>query len=281
MLENTSSTTKAPRRRWVGVLLSLFVPGFGLIRARRIWRGIAWFLAVQVIGVLAVLIAIWRSIPFWGVLAGLVIALGCELAMLVDSFRAGRLNARLWLIFVAALLAITLLPSAPHLFARAFRIPTDGMAPTLRGRSHGPADQIIADRLCYMLSAPKRGDLVVFHPPAMAVAKNPADPEIFFFQRVVGLPSEKIEMREGHVLANGRQLGESDGIPEIHYMTLPAGPLMANWRVYEVPQNAYFMLGDNSPNSYDSRYWGYLPKSNIYARVSRIYYPFSRVSVPR
>ncbi len=243
MLENTSSTTEAPKQRWVGVLLSLFVPGFGLIRAGRVWRGVVWFLVVQVIGVFAVLLAICRSVPFWGVLAGFVIALSCELAMLVDSFRPGRLNARLWLVFVAALLAIVFLPSAPQFVARVFRIPTDGMAPTLRGRSHGPADQIIADRLCYILSSPKRGNLVVFRPPAMAIAKTPADPEILFFQRIVGLPGEKIEIRGGHVLADGRQLGESDGIPEIHYTTAPAGPLIADSRVYEVPQDAYFMLG--------------------------------------
>jgi signal peptidase I len=274
MSENTSPTTEAPKRRWVGVLLSLFVPGFGLVRAGHIWRGVAWFLAVQVIGVLAVLLAIWRSIPFWGVLAGLVIALGCQLAMLVDSFRPGRLNARLWLIFVVALLAIMFLRSRVHLFAHAFTMPTDGMAPTLRGRSHGTGDCVIADRLCYMLSPPKRGELVVFRTTGIAEIRA----DTFFVQRLVGLPGEKIDIHDGHVFADGRQLGESDGIPDIHYTTGPARPFMAK---YEVPQDAYFMLGDNSPNSFDSRYWGYLPASNVYARVSRIYYPFSRVSVPR
>lgn len=281
MLQSTSSPTKTPGRRWVGVLLSLFVPGFGLIRAGRIWRGVTWFLALQVIGLLVILIALWRSVPFWGVLAALVISLGCELVMLVDSFRPGRLSPPLWLVFVPAALALTLLPSPGHLFARGFKIPTDGMAPTLRGQSDGPADQIIADRLCYRFSSPKRGDLVVFHPPAFAMVKTPADPEIFFFQRVVGLPGEKIEIRGGHVLANGRQLGKSDGIPAIHYMTGPAGPLTAEASVYEVSEDAYFMLGDNSPNSYDSRFWGCLPATNIYGRVSRIYFPLSRVSVPR
>jgi signal peptidase I len=130
-----------------------------------------------------------------------------------------------------------------------------------------------------MLSPPKRGDLVVFSPPDKALADNRGD--IFFFQRLVGLPGEKIEIRDGHVLVDGRQLGERDGIPEIHYTAGPAGPFIADSSVYAVPQDTYFMLGDNSPNSYDSRYWGYLPAANIYGRVSRIYYPFSRVRVPR
>jgi len=282
MLENTSSTTEAPQRKWLGVLLSLFVPGFGLIRAGHIWRGVVWFVAVQVIWVFALLLAIWRSIPSWVVFAGFAIALGCQLVMLGDSFRPGKLNARLCLIFAAAFFAVICLPPAAQFFSRAFRIATDGMAPTLRGCSHGPADEIIADRLCYMLSPPKRGDLVVFHLPDGAMTKTPDDPpEIFFFQRLVGLPGEKIEIRDGHVLADGRQLGESDGIPEVHYTTAPPRPLMPDSRVYEVPHDAYFMLGDNSPHSYDSRYWGYLPAANIYARVSRIYYPFSRVGVPQ
>lgn len=259
------------------MLLSLFVPGFGLARAGLVRRAVLWFVAIQIVGVLAVLLAIWRSIPFWACLTGLTVALGCQLAMLVDSFRPGRLSTRLWIVFAALLLAIIFAPSVPHLFAHAFTVPTDGMAPTLLGRAHGTADHFIADRLSYRFSPPKRGELVVFRTTGIAEIRA----DTFFVQRLIGLPGEKIEIRDGHIFADGRQLGESDGIPSIAYTVPPARPFIAEAGVHEVPQDAYFMLGDNSPNSFDSRYWGYLPKANVYARVSRIYYPFSRASTPR
>jgi signal peptidase I len=172
-------------------------------------------------------------------------------------------------------------PSASHLFARALKIPTDGMAPTLRGRSQSPADHIIADRLSYMFSPPKRGDLIVFR--ITGIAGIPADmpADTFFFQRVVGLPGEKIEIREGRVFADARPLTERDGIPGITYTIPPARSPTTQAGVYEVPPDAYFTLGDNSQHSFDGRYWGFLPKANIYGRVSQIYYPFSRASVPR
>lgn len=197
--------------------------------------------------------------------------------MLVDSFRPGRLNARLWFVFAAMLVAIFLTPSAPQVLAHAFTIPTNSMAPTLRGLSYGTGDHIVADRLCYKLSPPKRGELIVFRTASIAEIHDDA----YFIQRLVGLPGEKIEIRDGHVFTDGRQLGENDGIPDRPYTTAPFQAFMTGPGVYQVPQDAYFMLGDNSPNSFDSRYWGYLPMANVYARVSRIYYPFSRAGVPR
>ncbi|MDB6174552.1 MAG: leader peptidase [Chthoniobacteraceae bacterium] len=213
----------------------------------------------------------------WGVFAGFALALGCQLSMLVDSFRPGRLNARLWFVFAAMLVAIFLTPSAPQVFAHTFTIPTNSMAPTLRGLSYGTGDHIVADRLCYKFSPPKRGELVVFRTASIPEIHDDA----YFVQRLVGLPGEKIEIRDGHVFADERQLGENDGIPDRPYTTTPFQAFMTGPGVYQVPQDAYFMLGDNSPNSFDSRYWGYLPRANVYARVSRIYYPFSRAGVPR
>jgi signal peptidase I len=95
-----------------------------------------------------------------------------------------------------------------------------------------------------------------------------------FVKRVAGLPGEKIEIRDGHLFANGRQLSEQDGIPAVPYVAHPAAS-------YIVPEGAYFMLGDNSRNSFDSRYWGSVPRANIQGRVARIYFPFSRAGVPR
>jgi signal peptidase I len=125
--------------------------------------------------------------------------------------------------------------------------------------------------LSYRFSAPRRGDLAVFATTGITGIPE----EAFFVKRVVGLPGEKIEIRDGHIFADGRQLKEEDGIPDaISYEAVRGGR-------YVVSEGAYFMLGDNSRNSYDSRYWGSVPRANIFGRVSRIYYPFSRAGVPR
>jgi signal peptidase I len=158
------------------------------------------------------------------------------------------------------------------------KVPTAAMEPTLQGVSRGTPDHVIVDRVSYRFSAPRRGDLAVFTTAGIAGIPERS----IFVKRVVGLPGEKIEIRDGHVFANGRQLNERDGIPPVSY-TAPSVKTQSviSGGSYVVPEDAYFMLGDNSRNSFDSRYWGFVPGANIYGRVSRIYYPFSRVGVPR
>jgi signal peptidase I len=263
----------------LGVLLSLLVPGFGLVRAGRIARGIGWFFAIQLVGILGALFLIWRAIPFWAALGVIIAGIAVQIVMLVDSFRPGRLNTTLVLVFALVLSALIFLPLPARLIAQGIIIPTAAMEPTLQGVSKGTPDHVIVDRLSYLVSAPERGDLAIFKTAGVA---GIADQSSSFVKRVVGLPREKIEIRDGHIFADGRQLNERDGIPPFSYLPGPVQTQSSiNGGTYVVPEDAYFMLGDNSRNSYDSRYWGAVPRVNIYGRVSRIYYPFSRASVPR
>lgn len=277
MPDNAPPSLKTSGWRWPGVLLSLLIPGFGLVRAGRVARGVAWFIGLQLIALLATLIAIWQKVPFWLVIAAFVIALGVQLAMLVDSFRPGRLSGRLWVVFILALVLVAVAPTAPHLVARVFITPSRGMEPTLRGQASGTPDHVLVDHFSYRFSPPRRGDLVVFH--TAGIEKIGADS--LFVQRLVGLPGEKIEIRDGQLFADGRPLNQDDGIPDVHYTAGPTVSDTSRGGVYEVPEGSYFMLGDNALNSLDSRFWGYLPKENVYGRIARIYYPFSRASVPR
>lgn len=272
------ATSQPPKRPWLGVLLSLLVPGFGLVRAGRTARGISWFFAIQIVGLLVTSFLIWRAIPSWAALGAIIAGITVQIVMLVDSFRPGRLNGTLVLVLVLAFLALIFLPLPAQLLAQAIKIPTAAMEPTLQGVSKGTPDHVIVDRLSYRFSAPQRGDLAIF--TTTGIAGIPANPS--YVKRVVGLPGEKIEIRDGHVFADGRQLNEQDGIPPVSYIVGPVQTQsLTSAGIYVVPEGAYFMLGDNSRNSYDSRYWGFVPRANIYGRVSRIYYPFSRAGVPR
>ena len=120
-------------------------------------------------------------------------------------------------------------------------------------------DKLIALRTSYWFNDPKRGDIIIF--------KYPDDESQLFIKRVIGLPGETVEIKDGKVYIDGSETPLDDSfIPET--MKGSFGP-------YQVPEDCYFMLGDNRNNSKDSRYW-----KNTYVRFDQIvgkavirYYP--------
>lgn len=139
---------------------------------------------------------------------------------------------------------------------RAFTVEGPSMYPTLHS-----GERLIVDELTYRFRDPARGDIVVF--------RYPADPSEYFVKRLVGLPGEVVEIRAGHVYVNGRQLSD-DFLTE---QTLgDFGPAV-------VPDQHYFVLGDNRNNSADSRdpRVGFVPRSFIVGRALWRYWPLTRV----
>lgn len=280
--EMSEETAVAPRRRWPGVILSMLVPGFGLVRAGRPYRGIAWFVAMILLGFLVATGAALSVVPVW-VAAGLW--LGAAVAviwMLCDSFRPGKMTLPLWLLLGGFFTIILIFPSPARFVARAFKVPTSSMEPTLLGpKQHSPPDHLIADRLSYRFSDPRRGDLIVFPASKVPGLANSGLPEreAFFVVRIVGMPGERIRIADGKVSANGRLLGESDGIPPLSYSESAGGASTTKREGadFVVGPKEYFVLGDNSAQSYDSRHWGCVPASAVYGKISMIYYPFERM----
>lgn len=143
----------------------------------------------------------------------------------------------------------------------------------------------MVDRLTYRFSTPKRGDLMVFGTskiPRIRTREGNSASEIYFVKRVVGLPGEKIQIKDGIIYANGVALDAAQGIPPIHYVSRPDpnAAFIDLGETYTVGPDEYFVLGDNSDNSYDSRFWGNVPASSIHGKVSKIYYPFDRMGRP-
>ena len=108
---------------------------------------------------------------------------------------------------------------------------------------------------------PRRGQIVIFKPPA---APNETD----LIKRVVGLPGETVDIRDGAVWINGNKLRET-------YTTGPTEPaprgLSEVSYPYVVPENCYFVMGDNRGNSLDSRFWGPMPRKNLIGTPVMIY----------
>ena len=257
------------------MLFSLLVPGFGFIRAGQIRLGVLWFAGLLAGSICAAFLVVWRAIPNWIAVGSVLALVIAQLWMLIASYRPGRMTGRIWLGFAVA--AIMFCPFPSRLIAHPFTIPTASMQPTLMGHSTGATeDHFFVNRLAYAVSAPERGDLVVFR--TFGIGGIPGTEDVLYVKRLVGFPGETIEIRDGRVHANGRQLSEADGIPNLRYVDRIGGEGAGT---YHVPAGHCFVLGDNSERSADSRYFGSVPVQNLFGRVSRIYYPISRISVPR
>ena len=175
---------------------------------------------------------------------------------------------------------------------QAFRVPSESMENTLL-----IGDFVLADKLHFGSAAGfldkllpyreiQRGDIIVFH--------YPVDPSQYFVKRVVGLPGDRIHLRNGVVFLNGSALQESYVIHSFPYFNFyrdnfPAQIALSaevdrKWR-HEmpkhldhgdlvVPQDSYFVMGDNRDRSLDSRYWGFVPRPNIVGRPLFVYWSF-------
>lgn len=130
-------------------------------------------------------------------------------------------------------------------------------------------ERIFVNKLIYYDEyrwAPKieRGDIVVFW--------FPDDPSKSYIKRVMGLPGDTVEIHEGMVRVNGRDLEEKYLDPRLNLSHRSQTP------VYVRP-NYYFVMGDNRDNSSDSRFWGLVPKKYIYGKALLRYWPLSAASV--
>lgn len=127
-------------------------------------------------------------------------------------------------------------------------------------------DYLIVDEISYRFREPKRGEVIVF--------KYPNNPSQRFIKRVIALPGETIEIREGEIIIEkGNQkfsLDESDYLSE--FMKIPI-----NFKT-SLAEDEYFVLGDNRSSSFDSRRWGPLKREYIIGRVIFRLWPFSALA---
>lgn len=182
---------------------------------------------------------------------------------------------REWIESIVIALAIAIVIQT--FIVQAFKIPSGSMIPTFK-----IGDRIFVNKFLYSarvpfvnwrlpildIKEPKRGDIVVF--------LSPEDPKKDFVKRLIAFGGEKVEIRDGKILVNGIVL-EEPGYKTVYYYN--AGDYGQEGRVIVVPQNSYFMLGDNSANSRDSRYWGFVPRKNIVGKAMLIYWPLNRIKL--
>ena len=131
-------------------------------------------------------------------------------------------------------------------------VPTGSMESTIM-----VGDRLIGNRLAYLFSDPKRGDIVIF--------KCPDNEEETYIKRVIGLPGETIRIEDGVLYIND-EVYEEDYLNE---------PMLGSYGPFTVPEGHYFMMGDNRNHSWDSRKWTnhYVAKNKIFGKAWLRYEP--------
>jgi signal peptidase I len=144
---------------------------------------------------------------------------------------------------------------------QAFKIPTGSMIPTLN-----IGNRLIANKFIYRFQEPQRGDVIIF--------KSTIDPKKDFIKRLIALPGETVEIKNGFIYINDILIEDNAITCRYYYNYGLYGAY--NEKIY-VPEDSYFVLGDNSSNSRDSRYWGFVPKKNIKGKAWLVYWPLTKM----
>jgi signal peptidase I len=145
-------------------------------------------------------------------------------------------------------------------------------------------DHLFVERLSYRFGKPKRGDIVVFRTKGI----ESLPPDAFYIKRVAGLPGERIRIEPPFLIVSDQKVtepeifdtisSESDGYAGFQLADPLSGVLSKATDEVTLGRDEYFVLGDNTRSSLDSRYWGPVPEKNIIGRATRIYWPFTRIN---
>lgn len=183
-----------------------------------------------------------------------------------------------WLVTILGAILIVL--AVKQWVINPYRIPSSSMEPTLNcaqpaegclasGGLFNGSDRVLACRVCYDLTSPARGDIVVFNTPPEAAEKCGTGG--VYVKRLIGLPGDTWEEKNGYVYIDGKQLDEPY-VKAAYRDHDTMGPI-------KIPPGHYFMMGDNRTGSCDSRVWGTVPRKDLIGKVVATYWPPGRISI--
>jgi signal peptidase I len=255
------SLRKQSKDVWLAIFLSAYIPGLGHAYLGK------WLYSIA-------LVIIFLLIPFLSISAPDLIGIILRVLLGLVAFYHVYISApvrrertsKIILLFLSGFLGGSVILSGVialgirQFIAEARYIPSEAMRPTLQVN-----DRLIINKLTYRFREPERGDIIVFSPTETLKKQNFRDA---FIKRIVGIPGDRIEITEGRVYLNGQLLDEDYIAKE----DTRGNGLDAQ----VIPPNSYIVLGDFRSNSYDSRFWGLVPRENIIGIATKRFYPFDR-----
>lgn len=172
--------------------------------------------------------------------------------------------AGLWDIAKLIITAIAIVVPFRYFIAQPFVVRGSSMEPNFEDRQY-----LVIDELTYRLRVPKRGEVIVF--------RYPKDKTEFFIKRIIGLPGDTVEIKEGKVRIKNKSLTR-DFILDQAYLDPPNRPTYPDI-AYTLGDDEYFVMGDNRDFSSDSRVWGTLKKELITGRAVFRVLPLSKLGL--
>lgn len=266
----------AIRKPWLAGLMSVLLPGFGQLYNGQPTKALLLAMFAFLVGGLLVsgLMLYTPLHPPYNVALPMLVALAVLVAIVRDAMRTARqqgdryelTSSNKWYAYVsfAILCAFVLQPTGSKLIrymTQAFRIPAGSMAPTLL-----IGDQVLIDKsISWNGAVLQRGDIVVF--------KFPEDETKEFIKRIIGLPGETILIRNKTVYVNDQPLDDVTYTQRIDPGIIDGAiNPRDNFGPVTVPDEAYFVMGDNRDQSLDSRFWGYVHRSKVMGKLWGIYW---------
>jgi signal peptidase I len=270
----------APRKPWLAGLLSGIQPGLGQLYNGQPTKAILLALfPFLVIAPIVVGLIIYAPLhPPYNVALPVLLAIALLVAIVRDATRVARQQGsryelkayNRWYLYISfALLCYFVIQpigfSLIRQITQAFRIPAGSMAPTLLVGDHVLIDKSIS----WNGKALQRGEIIVF--------KFPEDETKEFIKRVVGLPGESIEIRNKTVYVNNTAFDDA-----MYTQRIDPGILDGrinprdNFGPVTVPDDSYFVLGDNRDQSLDSRFFGYVRREKIIGKMLLIYWSWDQ-----
>lgn len=162
--------------------------------------------------------------------------------------------------FVPVIIGLLIVVVLRTLIFGLFYVPSGSMIPTLQINDH-----VVVTKFTYHITKPQRGDIVVFNYP---VALKETGEKVRYVKRLIGLPGDKIEIKEKHLYINDQLVDEP-------YISSDSD--MADFSPLVLGEKEYFMMGDNRNHSNDSRYWGTVEEDLLIGKAQMIYWPLNRL----
>ncbi len=273
-------------------VLSFVAVGLGQIYIGKPKKGLVFLAVFAVAYVLMTFLGLFGPVFLF---AGLCGAYLFKVIVAVDAWKGAKQNHGFcamtkynkWWVYVAyAVICLFVLPAMLKLVSplKAYKIPSSAMMPTLQ-----VGDHIMASKLYGDTENLKRGDIVTFIFPGM---DNPDHPPYYpppgivdrmkgqtFIKRIVGLPRETLEVLSDALYINGEEVEDIWG----HYLDNRGKPVeldsrpkwrqkLSNYGPVKIPQDMYFVMGDNRYHTNDSRVWGFVRKERLKAKATYLYW---------
>jgi len=170
----------------------------------------------------------------------------------------------IWEILKIVIIALAIVIPIRYFIFQPFLVKGQSMEPNFEDGNY-----LIVDEISYRMGNPQRGEIIVF--------KYPQNPSQRYIKRIIGLPGDTVEIKNGKVYISGKILDESSYLPKNNF-TPDFG-----FQGITLKENEYFVLGDNRLHSSDSRIWGVVPRENIIGRVFLKAWPiiyFDKIETP-